>query len=136
MEQSDLQFIIPEISDDGNVLVDTSLITEHPKYVNYDADGTTVQLITVKTSDGSRRLSLNTCQACNPSPMAYFKEENGRLVCQNCGNAFNMDSIGSLTGGCNPMNIEYEDAGDFLIIKATDLDAYVDKFTSWQGPTK
>ena len=68
--------------------------------------------------------------------MAYFKEENGRLVCQNCGNVFTMDSIGSIAGGCNPMNIEYEDTGDFLIVKATDLNAYVDTFTSWQGPTK
>ncbi len=45
---------------------------------------------------------------CNPSPRAYFKEQNGRLVCQNCGNVFTTDSVGETTGGCNPMYIDYK----------------------------
>ncbi|WP_352397448.1 Fe-S-containing protein [[Clostridium] aminophilum] len=130
------EFITPDLSDDGTILVDTSILTAHPKYVNYDAGGTTVQMIAVKASDDSYRLSLNTCQSCNPSPRAYFKEKNGRLVCQNCGNTFTMDSVGSLSGGCNPMNIAYETTGDHLAVKKTDLNRYAEKFLSWKGPTE
>ena len=132
----DLQFITTELSDEGTILVDTSKLTEYPKFINYDAGGTIVQLIAVKASDGSSRLSLNTCQSCNPSPMAYYKEENGKLVCQNCGNTFTMDSVGSLSGGCNPMNLEYDNNGDYLVVRAEVLDGYADKFNSWQGPTE
>lgn len=119
--------------ENGEIVIDTNTLTAHPLYINYDSNGTNIQLIAVNASDGSSRLSLNTCQVCNPSPRAYFKEENGRLVCQNCGNVFTMDSVGESSGGCNPMNIAYGIADDNLTVNAADLDNYADKFASWSG---
>lgn len=94
------------------------------------------QMIEVNASDGSSRLSLNTCQACSPSPRAYFKEENGRLVCQNCGNVFTMDSVGEAAGGCNPMNIAYNVEDKNLTVNAADLDRFAGNFASWSGPVE
>ncbi len=128
-------FITPT-AENGEISVDTDSLSEHPIFVNFDSNGTTIQLIAVKASDGSPRLSLNTCQACNPSPKAYFKEENGRLVCQNCGNIFTMDSVGSTSGGCNPMNIAYEISDDKMTVNTADLDAYANSFSLWSGPTE
>ncbi len=128
-------FITPT-AENGEISVDTDSLSEHPIFVNFDSNGTTIQLIAVKASDGSPRLSLNTCQACNPSPKAYFKEENGRLVCQNCGNIFTMDSVGSSSGGCNPMNIAYEISNDKITVNTADLDAYANSFSLWSGPTE
>ncbi len=128
-------FITPT-AENGEISVDTDSLSEHPIFVNFDSNGTTIQLIAVKASDGSPRLSLNTCQACNPSPKAYFKEENGRLVCQNCGNIFTMDSVGSTSGGCNPMNIAYEISDDKITVNTADLDAYANSFSLWSGPTE
>ena len=91
------------VVENGEISIDTDTLTSMPMYVNYDSNGTNIQLIAVKASDGTPRLSLNTCQVCNPSPRAYFKEQNGRLVCQNCGNVFTMDSVGETSGGCYPM---------------------------------
>lgn len=122
--------------ENGEIVIDTDTLTEHPLYVNYDSNGTNIQMIAVNASDGSPRLSLNTCQACNPSPRAYFKEENGKLVCQNCGNIFTMDSVGEKAGGCNPMNIEYKTEGKNLTVRAADLDSYADDFASWSGPVE
>ena len=82
------------------------------------------------------RLSLNTCQVCNPSPRAYFKEQNGKLVCQNCGNVFTIDSVGETTGGCNPMYIDYKNTDGKLTVTVADLDTYTDQFASWDGPVK
>ncbi len=128
-------FITPT-AENGAISVDTDSLSEHPIFVNFDSNGTIIQLIAVKASDGSPRLSLNTCQACNPSPKAYFKEENGRLVCQNCGNIFTMDSVGSTSGGCNPMNIAYEISDDKITVNTADLDAYANSFSLWSGPTE
>lgn len=129
------EYITPEV-ENGEIVIDTTTLTEHPLYVNYDSNGTNIQMIAVKASDGSFHLSLNTCQACNPSPMAYFVEKNGRLECQNCGNVFTMDSVGSDAGGCNPMNINYQTVDGNLIVNTEDLDSYADKFTSWSGPVQ
>ena len=128
-------YMTPDV-ENGEIVIDTDTLTDHPLYVNYDSNGTTIQMIAVNASDGSARLSLNTCQACNPSPMAYFEEKDGVLVCQNCGNMFTMDSVGEASGGCNPMNIEYEVTDNKLVVKTADLDSYADKFTSWSGPVE
>lgn len=66
----------------------------------------------------------------------YTVVDNGRLVCQNCGNVFTMDSVGKTTGGCNPMNISYKVVDGNLTIKTADIDKYADKFTTWKGPVE
>ena len=128
-------YVTPDV-ENGTIAIDTDTLTEHPLYVNYDSNGTNIQMIAVKASDGSARLSFNTCQACNPSPRAYFEEQDGKLVCQNCGNVFTMDSVGEASGGCNPMNLNYEIADDRLTVQTADLDNYADNFASWSGPVE
>ena len=66
--------------ENGEISINADTLTSNPMYINYDSNGTNIQPIAVKGSDGTPRLSLNTCQVCNPSPRAYFKEQNGRLV--------------------------------------------------------
>ena len=92
-----------------------------------------VQLIAVNASDGTSRISLNTCQSCSPSPMAYFAEENGKLVCQNCGNEFTTDDVGKTASGCNPMSIKHEENDSQIIVSTDTLKQYEDLFTNWQG---
>lgn len=122
--------------ENGEISINADTLTSNPMYINYDSNGTNIQLIAVKGSDGTPRLSLNTCQVCNPSPRAYFKEQNGRLVCQNCGNVFTTDSVGETTGGCNPMYIDYKNTDGKLTVSVADLDTYTDQFASWDGPVK
>lgn len=128
-------YVTPAV-ENGEIAIDTDTLTEHPLYINYDANGTNIQMIAVNASDGSPRVSLNTCQACNPSPKAYFEEEDGRLVCQNCGNVFTMDSVGETAGGCNPMNIDYTVDGKKLTVHTADLDGYAEAFAAWSGPVE
>ena len=122
--------------ENGEISINADTLTSNPMYINYDSNGTNIQLIAVKGADGTPRLSLNTCQVCNPSPRAYFKEQNGRLVCQNCGNVFTTDSVGETTGGCNPMYIDYKNTDGKLTVSVADLDTYADQFASWDGPVK
>jgi copper chaperone CopZ len=57
-----------------------------------------------------------------------------RLVCQNCGNVFTVDDVGVSSFGCNPMNIEYEEDDDSIIVATDVLDSYQSAFARWQGP--
>jgi len=65
--------------------------------------------------------------------MAYFAEKKGKLVCQNCGNEFTYDDVGSTAGGCNPMNIEHEENDSQIIVSGDSLNQYEALFTNWQG---
>lgn len=128
----DSKYFTPEVVD-GKITLEKSALRNEPTYVNYDSDNVKIQMIAVVASDSTSRISLNTCQSCSPSPMAYFAEENGKLVCKNCGNEFTYDDVGIAAGGCNPMNIEHEENDSQIIISVNTLNQYEDLFKNWQG---
>lgn len=107
------------VSSGGDLTIQKSEITETAKFYPYNAGGTNLEILAVKAADGSIRTAFNTCQVCNGSPRAYYKQQGDVLICQNCGNRFEMDMIEQERGGCNPIPImkdEKTDDGTNIII--------------------
>ncbi len=105
----------------GDLTIPKSEITETAKFFSYNANGTRMEILAVKASDGSIRTAFNTCQVCNGSPKAYYKQQGDALVCQNCGNRFSTDMIEQQRGGCNPVPImedEKTDDGTNIVISS------------------
>ncbi|MBP5543576.1 MAG: DUF2318 domain-containing protein, partial [Kiritimatiellae bacterium] len=126
---------------DGFVVVPLSRVTDKALYVNVpsaDASQPIVQLIAIRDGAGRARIALNTCQACNPSPRAFFMQRaDGRLVCQNCGNDFGPEAVGAAARGCNPAPIPgVRETADAILVPATALDAVRPAFANWAGPRK
>lgn len=121
----------------GNLVIDTAGITSQASFVNYAANGSVIQLIVVRASNGEIRTAFNTCQSCNPSPRAFFVQKGSRFVCQNCGNAFATNQIGLQKGGCNPAPVMQKQMdGNKLIIPANYLAQYAPNFKNWAGATE
>lgn len=126
------------VSDDnGTITIDTKDVTDKMTLVNYSIDDTIIQFMVVRGTDGKIRIAFNTCQACNPSPNAYFIQKGSYIECQNCGNRFHIDRIGVESGGCNPATIEeMEELKDKIILKTSYVDTFKEKFENWHGPTE
>ncbi|OPX43677.1 hypothetical protein CLHUN_23970 [Ruminiclostridium hungatei] len=97
---------------DEDIVINKSEITETAKFYPVKIGGKNMEILAVKAGDGTIRTAFNTCQVCNGSPRAYYKQEGDILVCQNCGNKFSMDMIEQQRGGCNPIPIYAEDKTD------------------------
>ena len=97
---------------DKDVVINKSEITETVKFYPAKVDNKKMEILAVKADDGTIRTAFNTCQVCNGSPRAYYKQEGDVLVCQNCGNQFSMDMIELQRGGCNPVPIYKENKID------------------------
>jgi uncharacterized membrane protein len=93
---------IPEGND---IVINKSEITDKVKFIPTKVGKINMEIMAVKASDGTIRTAFNTCQVCNGSPRAYYKQEGDVVVCQNCGNRFSMDMIEQQRGGCNPVPI-------------------------------
>ncbi|MBW7571464.1 DUF2318 domain-containing protein [Caproiciproducens faecalis] len=89
----------------SDVQITKSEITETAKFIPYNADGTSMELIAVKAPDGTVRTALNTCQVCYDSGRGYYVQEGDELVCQNCGNRFQISQVEKQKNGCNPVPI-------------------------------
>ena len=124
---------------DGFVAVPLARVTDKALFVNVpaaDADAPAVQLLALRDGAGRARIAFNTCQACNPSPRAWFAQrDDGRIVCQNCGNAFGPEAVGAAARGCNPAPIPgVRETPDAFLVPAAALDAARPAFANWAGP--
>lgn len=127
--------VLPDES--GTITIDESQIGDVATFYNYDANGTTVQLIGIRGSDGTAHLALNTCQSCNPSPNAYYVQQDDTLICRNCGQEFSAADVGAQASGCNPTPIKgLTEQNGWFMVSADNLNAYASNFAKWAGPTK
>ena len=96
-------------------------LTAEPLFVDVKQDKTAMQIIALLDADGTPRLAYNTCQVCAGSPYAYFAYQQGALVCQNCGNAFDLSSV-----------TDYQTVADTITIPAAALKQASAAFANWK----
>ena len=124
------------VSSGGNLTIPADELTENAAFYSVNVDGTEMEVMAVKTSDGTICTAFNTCQICYDSGNGYYKQEGDKLVCQNCGNSFTMDQVGETAGGCNPWPILESDrtlADDKIQISYDFLKDSADIFANWKA---
>lgn len=117
---------------DGSLQVALATLGDQVAFVDYDSNGTAMQVMLYKDTEGKVHGALNTCQVCAGSPYAYFEQEGNEVVCQNCGNHFSVEAIGDVHGGCNPVPLEVSEDGDQVLIDTAALDDQADAFANWK----
>ncbi len=93
---------------DDDIVIPISSVTKQAAFYPAVINGTKLEVIAVKASDGSIRTAFNTCQVCYGSGRGYYEQEGDELICQNCGNRFGMEDVEVTKGGCNPFPITEE----------------------------
>ncbi len=132
-------FLSLEPGPDGFVAVPLQRIGERALYVNLAREGApTVQLIALRDASGQARIAFNTCQACSPSPRAFFTQRaDGRIVCGQCGNVFGPESVGANAHGCNPAAIPgIRRTDNAILVPAAAIEAARPAFARWAGPLR
>ncbi|MBQ8161640.1 MAG: DUF2318 domain-containing protein [Clostridia bacterium] len=115
--------------------ISAETLTQEPTFVDWNQDGTDMQLIARKDDTGEVRLAFNTCQSCGGSPYAWF-EYLGKdtLQCQNCGLTFSLSTVGTArAAGCNPVTItDFTVDGDIVTVPQNVLADNVQRFANWK----
>ena len=123
----------PNLTED--LKINISEISETAKFYPFKVVDTDMEVFAVKASDGTIRTAFNTCQVCYDSGRGYYVQEGKELVCQNCGNRFQLDQIELTNGvGCNPVPITGDnktDDGKSITISGEYLQENVDLFANW-----
>lgn len=121
---------------DNTLKIFKNEVSETAKFYPYKIDGTKMEIIAVKATDGTIRTALNTCQICFDSGRGYYKQEGQFLVCQNCGNRFHIDQVEKIKGGCNPvpiLEISKQDKGNYISISQDFLKSQEQYFSNWKN---
>ena len=90
-------------AENGEVKVQLSALTgSTASYFVYNANGKDIKFFMLRASDGTVRLALDACTACNHAKLGY--RQNGEaMVCNNCGMSFKSTDVGHVSGGCSPI---------------------------------
>lgn len=97
------------ISQGESLVIPASEVSETARFYPVEVDGTEMEIIAVRDSQGYIRTAFNTCQICYSSGRGYYVQDGSDLVCQNCRNHFTVDQVEIESGGCNPWPIFPED---------------------------
>lgn len=76
-----------------------------------------IVIIVMMRPDGEIRACLDACEICPPDG---YGQKGDALVCKYCNTPIPVSSLGS-PGGCNPIPVQSELDGDYLVINTKDL---------------
>ena len=120
----------------GDLRISKSEVTKTVKFYPYKSGDPYLEVLAVKANDGTIRTAFNTCEVCYSSGKGYYIQEGNELVCQNCGNRFNIDQIEKIKNGCNPVPILEEnktDDGNDLVIAKSYMSKNINYFSNWKS---
>jgi uncharacterized membrane protein len=81
-----------------------------------------IRFFAMKSSDGVYRAALDACDVCYHAKKGYHQEGDD-MVCNNCRQHFHSSLINEVSGGCNPVGLPRAVEGDYLVIKASELES-------------
>lgn len=124
-----------ETAKNGDLWIKKSEVTSQAEFYPYTVDGVKMEVVAVRASDGTIRTAFNTCQVCYNSGRGYYIQEGDELVCQNCGNRFQIDKVEKIKYGCNPVPITPDlktDDGKYITISKSLLVKAKGLFGNWK----
>lgn len=128
--------VFAQATDEWPIKIAKSGVTQTASFYQYvTKGGMLMEVLAVKATDGTIRTALNTCQVCYSSGRGYYVQQGRTLVCQNCGNRFDIDQVGKIKGGCNPIPIvgkDRQDTGDTIGISGKFLATTSPYFAKWK----
>lgn len=119
---------------DEDLVIQVADISEQVTFYPVTIDGTELEVMALKATDGTIRTAFNTCQICYNSGRGHYEQDGEFLICQNCQNRFGLDDIEVTRGGCNPIPItpEYKEVSeDSIIISKDFLQEATVVFSNW-----
>jgi len=113
------------------ILIPLENVGTEAKFYEFETGGKTLRFFAVEASDGSIKTAFDACDVCFSSQKGY-RQEGKDLVCNNCGNKYPIDGLGTKNkagGGCWPGYLPSKVEGGNLVIEKADLAAGVSWFS-------
>ncbi|HKP85990.1 MAG TPA: DUF2318 domain-containing protein [Blastocatellia bacterium] len=106
-----------------DIRIPLSDLSATAKFFDYTlADNKQLRFFALRSSDGVYRAALDACDTCYHAKKGYHQQGDD-MICNNCGLHFHSAQINEVHGGCNPVGLPRAIDGDYLVIKASDLES-------------
>ena len=127
---------VQTLSEGESLVIPVDELSDTVRFYPVEVNGTRMEILAAKDSQGTIRTAFNTCQICYSSGRGYYVQDGDALVCQNCGNRFTVDQVEVESGGCNPWPIFPENKSvtqEAVSIPYSCLNAATQLFANWKA---
>jgi uncharacterized membrane protein len=90
-------------------------------FYTYKGAKRNVNFFVLRSSDGVIRAAFDACDVCYRERKGY-RQMGDLMVCNNCGQQFPSVKVNVLRGGCNPAPLDRQVVGDYLVLRAADIE--------------
>ncbi len=96
---------LPPVTSD--IIIPIAALSTEAKFFEFDAHTVTVKYFAVLDDAGEVHIAFDACDVCYGAKKGY-RQEGSMMICNNCGNAFEITGIGTENkgGGCWPGYLE------------------------------
>ncbi len=106
----------------GEVRLPVSVVGDgQAHFYTYKGNERDVNFFVLRSSDGVIRAAFDACDVCFREKKGY-RQVGDLMICNNCGQQFPSVKINVLRGGCNPAPLERQVEGDYLVLRAADIE--------------
>lgn len=118
---------IPVQAQNGAVTIPLAVVSDGKLYrFSYQTQGgTTIRFLVIHKGSGIYGVALDACEFCG---VAGYRQDGSDVVCNKCAAHINIATIG-LPGGCNPIPVDSQVAGEALLIPVEALQARAGSFS-------
>lgn len=105
-------------------IVPISDLSDSATFFSFDGDDAEILWFAVLDGDGGVHVAFDACDVCYGSHLGY-DQDGETMVCNNCGNVFDIDGIGTENqgGGCWPGYLPAEVTDTEVIVMHDDLES-------------
>lgn len=106
------------------ILIPLAELSQDANFYEYESPDIIIAYFAVLDADGQPHVAFDACDVCYPSHKGY-RQEGEEMVCNNCGNRFEIDGIGTenTAGGCWPGFLPIEITATDVVLQPEDLEA-------------
>ncbi len=90
-------------------------------FYTYKGNGRDVNFFVIRSSDGVIRAAFDACDVCFSERKGY-RQVGDLMVCNNCDQQFPSVKVNVIKGGCNPAPLDRRVEGDYLVLRAADIE--------------
>lgn len=109
--------------DEGQLKIPLSELSSTAKFYQFNDGGVIIKYFAVLDSDGNPKTAFDACDVCGYAHKGY-RQEGSVMVCNNCGNRYPIDGIGTENrnpGGCWPGYLPSKVEGENILINVRDI---------------
>lgn len=107
---------------DGAVQIPLATVSDgQAHFFKHQTSAGSIGFFLIRGADGALHAAFDACDVCYKAHKGY-RQQGAQMICNNCDQAFPVEKVGVISGGCNPAPLTARIVTNQVLIAVADLE--------------